>query len=248
MSSLLPPNTTALERAIEATQARATDLPVPLPDLWNPDTCLAGMLPWLAWTLSVDEWQTAWSEDIKRAVIRDAVQVHRKKGTPWAIKRLLASVGARADLREWWQMDPPGQAHTFEIDVYANTIPAVEEDTPLLGEVATQRMAALINSVKPVRSHYTLRVGVSYYGRLAQGGAIGRPLGVLTSKGTQPLETSLHGAQHWQRGAALSRPSAVATPCGYQRPDRTLQATIPTRPIAAMSRPAVFATAVFRNP
>lgn len=238
MSSLLPPATTAFERAAEATMARSTDLPVPLPNLWNPDTCPAALLPWLAWTLSVDEWQSAWTEDIKRAVIRDAALVHRKKGTPWAVKRLLSAVGARADLREWWQMDPPGQIHTFEIDVYANSIEVVDEDTPLLGEVATKRMADLINSVKPVRSHYTLRVGASYTGSLAQGGTLGRPVAVVPNKGNQPLQTTLHGSQSWQSGAALSRPSAVTTPTGYQRPDRALSASIPTRPAAAMSRPA----------
>ncbi|HOI51118.1 MAG TPA: phage tail protein I [Azonexus sp.] len=223
-------------------------------------------------------WLLATTDQARRELIKRSIEVHRHKGTPWAIERLLESVGARAELREWWEMDPPGVPHTFEIDVYAGSLP-VTGNSPLLGEVATKRMADLINSVKPVRSHYTLRVGASYIGSLAQGAALGHPVAVVTNKGNQPLETHLHGSQSWQSGAALSRPSAVATPTGYQRPDRALSAsiptrpaavmsrpativsplggqqpdrmlaaTIPTRPCAAMSRPAVFATAVFRNP
>jgi len=46
MNSLLPPNATDTERAIEATTERTTDLPVPLRTLWNPDTCPADLLPW----------------------------------------------------------------------------------------------------------------------------------------------------------------------------------------------------------
>jgi len=188
--------------------------------------------------MSIDDWQSHWSEEVKRAVIRESVMVHRKKGTPWAIKRLLSAVGASAELREWWQMDPPGQPHTFEIDVYATNIPAVDEDGPLLGEVATQRMADLINSVKPVRSHYTLRVGASYTGRLAQGGTLGRPVGVVTNKGTQPLETNLHGSQHWQRGATLSRPLGVITNKGAQPLETSLHGRQHWQRGAALSRPA----------
>ncbi|MGS0744187.1 phage tail protein I [Glaciimonas sp. GG7] len=54
IKSLLPPNTTPQERALEATMARISDIPVPLRQLYNPDTCPINVLPWLAWQLAID--------------------------------------------------------------------------------------------------------------------------------------------------------------------------------------------------
>ena len=90
--SLLPPNTTPLERAIEQTQA-VFDPAIKVPGLWNADTCPASALPYLAWALSVDEWDHTWSEDRKRAVIRESREIHQRKGTPSAIRRALAAMG-----------------------------------------------------------------------------------------------------------------------------------------------------------
>lgn len=91
--TLLPPNATAAEHRLEQATARLGELPTPLRDLWNADTCPAHLLPWLAWALQVDIWDSGWSEDAQRAVIRGAITVHRRKGTPWAIKRALANAG-----------------------------------------------------------------------------------------------------------------------------------------------------------
>lgn len=90
--SLLPPNATVLERAVEAATT-TPPLPVPNATLWNPDTCPAPMLPWLAHAMSVDFWNPDWPEERKRLVIRESVQVHRKKGTVGSIRRALAAQG-----------------------------------------------------------------------------------------------------------------------------------------------------------
>ena len=91
--SLLPPNSTKLERALEQVAAKALDLPVIIKQLHNPDTCPTALLPWLAWSLSVDEWDNDWSEEHQRQTIRDSRQIHREKGTRASIRRILASVG-----------------------------------------------------------------------------------------------------------------------------------------------------------
>ncbi|MDO5631140.1 MAG: phage tail protein I [Paracoccus sp. (in: a-proteobacteria)] len=101
MTSLLPPNSTATERAAEA----VTDRPVPVPvaDLWSADRCPAAHLPWLAWALSVDDWDPDWPEDTQRAVIAASVEVHRCKGTVWAMRRALAVAGlGDATIQEGW--------------------------------------------------------------------------------------------------------------------------------------------------
>lgn len=90
--SLLPPASTPLERAIEQTQARFSP-PRLVPTLWNAATCPEAFLPYLAWAVSVDEWDSLWSVDKKRAVIAESREIHQRKGTPSAIRRALASIG-----------------------------------------------------------------------------------------------------------------------------------------------------------
>ncbi len=90
--SLLPANSTPLERAMSLASARFSP-PRVLPTIWNPVTCPAALLPWLAWALAVDEWDYGWSVAKKRAVIAAAIAVHEKKGTPAAIRTSLAALG-----------------------------------------------------------------------------------------------------------------------------------------------------------
>ncbi|MDO5606696.1 MAG: phage tail protein I [Paracoccus sp. (in: a-proteobacteria)] len=112
MTSLLPPNSTAAERAIEA----ATDRPVAVPvaDLWSPERCPSALLPWLAWALSIDNWDADWSDEVKREVIAASVEVHRHKGTVWAMRRALTVAGlGDADIQEGWSARAHNAVLTF---------------------------------------------------------------------------------------------------------------------------------------
>jgi phage tail P2-like protein len=93
IASLLPPNATAPERALEQAMARLAAVPVPLRQLWNPQTCPVSLLPWLAWALRVREWDSNWPEATQRAVIAASVPVHKRKGTLGSIKQALAAAG-----------------------------------------------------------------------------------------------------------------------------------------------------------
>lgn len=92
MTSLLPRNTTKLERSIEALFESPNPAEI-VPELWNGNTCPKQFLPWLAWALSVDDWDADWSEQKKRAAINESIEIHEHKGTPEAILRALAIRG-----------------------------------------------------------------------------------------------------------------------------------------------------------
>lgn len=165
MSSLLPPNATNTERAIEATTERATSLPVPLRKLWNPDTCPADLLPWLAWALSLDSWKSYWPEAVKRQRIKQAVEIQRKKGTAYSVRTVVASFGGSLTLKEWWQQDPPATPHTFDILLtVGGGVPATAE--------YQQDIIDEVTRTKPVRSHFTFTAGVSAEGGMGLQGAI----------------------------------------------------------------------------
>lgn len=146
-ATLLPPNATQLERSLEQATARLADVTTPIVDLWDPQACPAALLPWLAWALSVDRWDSAWSEAAKRAAIAGSIELHRHKGTRLSVETVLASFDQLLELVEWWQA--PGEApHTFDVIL------------PLDGAGGTRSTAAFAEAiirevarVKPARSH-----------------------------------------------------------------------------------------------
>jgi phage tail P2-like protein len=165
--TLLPPNASPLERAVEQATTSFADLPVPLRELWNPDTCPVGLLPYLAWALSIDAWSSDWPERIKRARVRQAMAIARRKGTAESVRAVVESFGGAVALREWWQTEPKGVPHTFSLAV------------TLSGEGGTEASAAFADAViaevrrtKPVRSHFTYTQGISLARKIAVVGAV----------------------------------------------------------------------------
>lgn len=158
---LLPPSATTSERAIETVIAERTiGIEALIATLWNVDTCPEELLPWMAWAFSVEVWDHAWSETIKRNVIRNSIQVHRMKGTRRAVELALEALEMRIDLHEGFELDehgdPYGPPHTFTLDAFAEDIfDAGFQINPKLHALVTE----LIRNVKPVRSHFTLRIG-----------------------------------------------------------------------------------------
>ncbi|MGE4298901.1 MAG: phage tail protein I [Desulfovibrionaceae bacterium] len=139
VASLLPDNATAQEIALAKTTARIGDVPtLAVRAMWNPDTCPAALLPWLAWALSVDMWDDAWPEARKRAVIKASVAVHRIKGTPAAVEGMLAALGFDAGLVEWPEYD--GDPYTFKVST-ASPMLTVEDYATLLAGVTSSKNA-----------------------------------------------------------------------------------------------------------
>jgi phage tail P2-like protein len=87
--SLLPPTSTRLERDLEQSTARLGSVSFRLFDNWNPQTCPLKLLPWLAWAVGVEEWDSTWPELVQRNVVASARAIRQLKGTPAAIKLAL---------------------------------------------------------------------------------------------------------------------------------------------------------------
>ncbi|MGR6981217.1 phage tail protein I [Testudinibacter sp. P27/CKL/0425] len=101
MSKLLPPNQTALEANLSAVLSQLFDIKTPITAIWHARYCPVELLGWLAWSLSVDEWDDEWSEDQKRNTILSASKLHKQKGTIASIRRVLMSAGyGDADILE----------------------------------------------------------------------------------------------------------------------------------------------------
>lgn len=92
--TLLPINATSPEVALELSiGGRITNIPVPIREMWSPDSCPSDKLAFLAWAFGCDEWDPNWSDDAKRQTIREAVLMQSRKGSAWAVRRVLKNAG-----------------------------------------------------------------------------------------------------------------------------------------------------------
>lgn len=154
MNNLLPPNATAQEVALSETTERIDGVPVRARFMWDPQTCPANLLPWLAWACSVDEWNPDWSEQQRRDTISASFEIHSTKGTLAAVKVSLAALGYDTTITEWFQLPAELAPYTFRADIDAGT-------SPIAGDLITEA-TQLINQTKNTRSHLArLRVASS---------------------------------------------------------------------------------------
>ncbi|MHB2246440.1 phage tail protein I [Pseudomonas fitomaticsae] len=157
MRSLLPLNSTPLERGIEAAFAETTL--IPLRTLYNPDTCPVHLLPHLAWAWSVDRWDPAWPEPVKRAAIKASFYIHKHKGTIGALRRVVEPLGYLIEVQEWWQTVPEGVPGTFALKVGVL-------DTGITEEMYLE-LDRLIDDAKPVSRQLTgLAISLETQGNL----------------------------------------------------------------------------------
>lgn len=168
MSQLLPLNSTPLERAL----ATACDLgidPEIIRGVADSTRCPVDFLPWLAWAMSVEGWDAAEDEDQQRALIRESIPVHKRKGTVGAVRRVLKAVGVIAEFREWTEI-AGAVPYTFELTAWANS--NREGEGSVLSPGLYQRLKALIDATKNERSHYELVLGAGFTGGLAIGAGV----------------------------------------------------------------------------
>ncbi len=164
--TLLPPNATPLERAMETAIARLSDVPVPLRDLVDPDTCPLPLLPYLAFALSIDSWDSDWPEAVKRSRVREAIAIQRRKGTAQSVRDVVRSFGGAVSIREWWQTTPRGAPYTFDLVL------------GLAGIVGPEKTAAYVDAViaevartKPVRAQFSFTQALEATGAIGMFGA-----------------------------------------------------------------------------
>jgi len=157
-ATLLPPNATQTERTLEQATARIGDVPVPIATLWNADTCPEHVLPFLAWALSADNWDSNWAEEDKRASIRDSIAIHRVKGTIGSIKQALFVAGyGDAEVIERFGWETYNGAQNYD-----GSITYVEPDhwaeyrirltRPITIEQA-QQVREILTNIAPARCH-----------------------------------------------------------------------------------------------
>lgn len=186
--SLLPHNATLLERSLERAGEMGVD-PEIIRGVADSARCPPNFLPWLGWALKVEGWEAAYTDDQRRELNREAIPVHKTKGTVGAIRRVLRAVRVNAEFKEWHQI-PNAAPYTFQVTAWANENRAGEGSiiSPELGA----RLRALVDAAKNERSHYEFRLGARFDGGLVMGNAaqaLALQRRTLEAKGV-PVDTS----------------------------------------------------------
>lgn len=127
----------ALDAELQAVLAASHDIL-----LWaRIDELPESVLTHLAARLHVDVWDPAWSLERKRTAVRNAVQVHRYKGTVQAV-RLALEPFADVRMEEWFEYG--GSPYNFRVLV----------DTQVPTEQLYLDIRRAVSAVKNVRSHF----------------------------------------------------------------------------------------------
>ncbi|RSU45817.1 phage tail protein I [Sphingobium yanoikuyae] len=148
MTSILPPRSTRLQKALEQVTVDLLDLPVELRKLWSPEKCPASHLPWLAWGLSVDIWDANWPEAVKRAAIADAIAFQRRKGTPASLRTVLDRFDPLIGIVEWFEDREVLAPFHFRLE-----LPLLDQSDVYYDENLVTQILRDIAQVKPVRAH-----------------------------------------------------------------------------------------------
>ena len=98
------------------------------------------LLDLLAWQFHIEGYDQAQTIQEKRNLIKNAIELYRYKGTPYAIKKLFKALGLDASLQEWFDYN----GYPYKFKVFVKNI--------IQDEGTYRRLTELINEYKNVRS------------------------------------------------------------------------------------------------
>ncbi|TGP40077.1 phage tail protein I, partial [bacterium M00.F.Ca.ET.229.01.1.1] len=71
------------------------------------------------------------------------------KGAAGSVREVIESFGGSVEICEWWQQQPPGPPHTFELTLSLSGRPGVDPSARYVEAVIAE-----VNRTKPVRAHF----------------------------------------------------------------------------------------------
>lgn len=162
-----------LERLLKRLDSLSQHTIIMLTDLNPADT-----LPFFAdhFSLFGDGWEFAVSENDKRKLIKEAIEIHRYKGTPWAIKRVLKLLGfgdceliERTGFLEHNSVAKHNSSHRYG---YGGDWTHYKLVTPRLMSTAdAERIRALLLDVAPLRCKLiSINIPVNHNGSIKHDG------------------------------------------------------------------------------
>lgn len=126
------------------------------------------LLDLLAWQFHVDDYDIAKNYSEKLAMVKASIQIHRKKGTKWAVKRAVEAAIADTELfiKEWFEENYTGNGKGLPYHFKAELMVLGEE---LLSDHIL-RAKRIIETTKSLRSHCDgVTIAIGSYGESKYG-------------------------------------------------------------------------------
>jgi len=98
------------------------------------------VLDWLAWQFHVEGYDLAKTLEEKRNLVKNAIELHRYKGTKYAVEKVLSSLNLSGEVKEWFEYE--GEPYRFKL-----FIKSVISETDLW-----DKLVSLVNEYKNERS------------------------------------------------------------------------------------------------
>lgn len=204
-TSLLPPNATKLERALE----KSCRVPISIEPaaFIDPDVCPPEFLPVLAHALGVDYWRAAWSEQEKRDTLKAMMSVHQTRGTLASVQKAISVLGARLQVQEWHEYG--GDAYHAKVSAYVNEVLA--DGAEVISQELLSDLLNILSTYAPLRVQIDLEVGADFRPSLSTPGAMTRPAAVHHAQAYGTDTQIENGLGSRIISAVLSRPTVIAS-------------------------------------
>ena len=95
----------------------------------------------LAWQMHVDFYDATAEIEIKRQLVKNALIIHKTKGTPFAVEKLIQTIFGDGYVQEWFEYG--GEPYMFKV---------ITNNPSVTGEDAS-KFIKILDSVKNIRSH-----------------------------------------------------------------------------------------------
>jgi phage tail protein I len=110
--------------------------------LWSSiDTESESVIDHLAYQLHVDDYDSGLPIATKRELVKNSIDIHRHKGTPYAVEKAVQTVYSDSKIAEWFEYG--GNPYYFKVTLIT---------APLTGEADITKLVRAINTAKNVRS------------------------------------------------------------------------------------------------
>ena len=164
MSSVLPVNSSALERAFErAFSELIGDIKPPFPELLDAYRTPVEFLPYLGVDHGVREWDPQAGEQEKRRTVAAAWPTKRLAGTRRALEIAVESLGLGVEVRPWHEDEPAGSPYSLLVVALARG--TLDADTQ-------ERLSRRLEDAKSERDVLALTITSESRGRLYYGAAV----------------------------------------------------------------------------
>lgn len=162
-ASLLPPNSSPLEKALDLVFGQLLErVTPPFPQLMDPDRTPAAFLPYLAADRAVNEWSTTAPETEKRLTVKLAWPTARQAGTRQALENAAKGLQLSPEVRAWYEQKPQGVPYSFAVRAWT--------ELPY-SETIDARLDRRLADAKSERDILSISVGLSAFGSHSIGAA-----------------------------------------------------------------------------